>query len=226
MQKMIAATLLGSAGAASAAIDTFENRTDWLTALGGPATTETFEDETLGEIASPTAFATGLSGGVGTSTFISIEAGDPDEFGFQNTTFEGRNYLRYGQPGDTGNIAPVFTVPEDVFGLGFDISGWQPLQSAGGPGVGGMNISLRNDGFVVDEIFFFSDGSPLPLFIGVLSDESFDEVRLNITQLTDIDGGAIADYVAFDEVAFGVPAPGAAVLLGLGGLSAARRRRP
>ena len=54
------------------------------------------------------------------------------------------------------------------------------------------------------------------LTVGLISDSTFDTVTIRATA---------GDSFGIDAVSFGVPTPGTAALLGLGGLSASRRRR-
>lgn len=190
----------------------------------GAQSIEDFESEPLAQIAMPSVFDSGLSADL-TSGFVSsfIEAGDPDGYGFQNATLGGRRYLRFGQntpgtPGETGSYSVEFSFGQSVNAFGFDISGFQPTNAADG-----FNLSLFSNGQLIEDIFIFSDQGALDLnFYGFVSDMSFDSARVFIPVLN---SNSVADYVAFDDVTWGVPSPSSASLLALGGLIASRRRR-
>lgn len=202
----------------------FDDRGVWQAAAGGGVVIETFENEPLGALGNPTTLISGL--GVGRfngSAGISIEAGDPDSFGLENTTFNGRKYLRYGESGDTGSYTAQFLLPEDVTAWGADVSGWQPFDAGGGAGQGGANITLLLEGQIVHDFFYQSDADLAVTFVGFVSDQAFDEVRFGVMVLPS-DG--IADYAAFDQVSWAaVPAPGSVALVGGAGVLALRRRR-
>ena len=216
--------LAASTAAASPTI--FNDRVTWEGAVGQPLVTETFEDEALGFVTDPATFATGLIAGVvGSDISMRIEAGDPDGISADNTTVNGRKYLRYGAANETGTYSARFTLPTASTVFGFDISAWQPSSAAGGvPGQGGMNITLIGDG-VFEDFFFQSDATFDDLtFIGITNNAAFTEVRLSITQLQFQGFGTEADDVAFDQVSF-IPTPSAAAALVVAGTLATRRRR-
>jgi len=132
--------------------------------------------------------------------------------------------LHFGESSETGSYTVGFSFDSAVEAFGFNISGWQPTTSAGGP-TGGTNIRLLNGGQIVDEFFRLRDVIIFDIsFIGLASEAPFDEVRVSIAQLLPLPAGT-ADFVAFDDVAWVVPTPGGASLIALGGLVAVRRRR-
>jgi hypothetical protein len=215
-------TMLVIAGAAFASLasggtTTFDNRADWA-AAAVPVTTEDFESVSLGALPLPTALGSGLgirfaSGGVQSL----IEAGDPRGLGLENTTENGRRYLAFGDHGDTGSYSVSFSTAGST-ALGFFISGWQVNND---PGTG-FSITLLNNGQIVDDFFQDSDADVGDVtFFGVVSDSVFNEFRMHIGVL--VGGGS--DFVAFDDVAWNIPAPGASAPLALGALALSRRRR-
>ena len=94
----------------------------------GPACTtaaqiEEFEVEALGLFDMPTNFNSGLASDM-TSGFVSssIEAGDPDGFGFRTRRTGGRKYLRLGRNipggiGETGSYTVSFDFGSAVRGV-------------------------------------------------------------------------------------------------------------
>lgn len=217
------AMLVGSANAGTLTL--FDNRTDFDNATGAQ-TIETFENETLGGIAMPAAFASGLGADLVSGSVSSfIEAGDPDAYGFFNTTAGGRKYLRFGDnipggPPETGSYSVEFTFGQTVRAFGFDLSGFQP-----DVGAGGFNVSLFSNGQLVQDFFLPSD-QPFPgvEFYGFALDSGFDAARVNLPVLNG--GASSADYVAFDDVTWStVPTPGPFALAACGSLLTARRRR-
>lgn len=223
--------LIAVSGSAAGQTDMFLDRGAWETAAASPMVMETFESEALGFVTPPTSFDSGLSADVsGSPVRMLIEAGDPDGIGLLNTTDGGRNYLRYSisdpDDFDTGTYTARFTVPQATTALGFNISDWEPLIAAGGDlGQGGTTITLLNGLQVVDEFFYQSDNNGELLFIGLLNASGFDQVRMSIATFPPLLGQTQSDDVAFDDVTWAVPAPASAMMLGLGGLAAARRRR-
>ncbi len=193
----------------------------------GAQTIETFESELLGDLALPTLFDSGLGlampvGGV--SSYIG--AGDPDGYGMENTTDQGRNYLAFGRNitvagapdmPQTGSYSAEFTFGGQVNAFGFDLSGTEfPF------GADGFNVTTFANGQIVDDFFWSSDQIFNARFYGLVTEGSFDTIRINIPV---IGLSGTADYIAFDDVTWGVPTPSSAALLALGGLAAARRRR-
>jgi len=192
----------------------------------GIVQTETFEGETLGQFAMPTTFGSGLAADLTSGAVSSlIEAGDPDSYGFQNTTDGGRKYLRMGHipigaGPETGSYTLAFTTQQATNAFGFDISGFQPNSAADG-----FNITFLNNGQVVDELFVPSDQAFDDVgFYGFFHKSAmYNEIRVNIPVLNQ---GGIADFAAFDDVTWGVvPAPSTAALFALAGFTASRRRR-
>jgi len=193
----------------------------------GALSIENFESEQLGDLALPTGFDSGLGLSMGSGAVSSyIGAGDPDNFGFENTTAMGRNYLAFGRnvmvPGapdmpQTGSYTAVFSLGESVNAFGFNLSGAEFAFAAMG-----LNVTTFSNGQIRDDFFFASDQFFGVDFYGMITDDSFDTISINIPVLT----GGTADYVAFDDVTWGaVPAPSTPALLALGGLGATRRRR-
>ena len=200
----------------------FDNRLDWQLATGVPEI-ETFESESLVSRPLPATLDSGLTfdviGNVTASIFFNPFQ---DSNGFVNTTPGGDKVLRFGRNGEMGFYSAVFSTSDVMQAFGFNISGWQPTDAAGGP-TGGANITLLNGGQVVDDFFLFVDADIDDVnFIGLANIEGFDEVRFLVAQLPD----SFSDDVAFDDVVWVVPAPSSLALLGLGGLAAVRRRRP
>jgi len=227
MKQLIASTVLVVCAAvvhAGPGLTMFDNRTDFDANTSGQQI-EDFEAEALGLFDMPTNFNSGLASDM-TSGFVSssIEAGDPDGFGFQNTTDGGRKYLRLGRNipggiGETGSYTVSFDFGSAVRAFGFDISGFQPNGAAGG-----FNLSLFSGGQLVEDIFVASDQGGLDVrFFGFLSVGDFDRAHVNIPVLNGDDH--VADFVAFDGVTWAVPAPASASMLGLSILCAMRRRR-
>jgi len=191
----------------------------------GLSQVENFESEDLGQFAMPTTFSSGLSADLFNGSVSSlIEAGDPDEYGFQNTTDDGRKYLRMGQrpiggADETGSYTIQFTTDSAVNSFGFNISGFQP-----GVGANGFNLTLMNDAQIVDDLFIPSDLSATEVgFFGFINAQGdFNTIRINIPVISN----QTADYVAFDDVTWAtIPAPSTASLLALTTLLATRRRR-
>lgn len=218
-----ALALAALTGAAHASVTSYDNRGDFDLATG-LQTIETFEASDLGSIAMPAAFGSGLGADLFNGAVSSfIEAGDPDGFGFENTTAGGRKYLRFGEnipggPDQTGSYSVDFTFGGSVRAFGFDISGFQPSG-----GADGFNLSLFSGNVLVYDLFVPADVDFTATFFGFTTDTSFDTARVNLPV---IGSAGAADYVAFDDVTWSaVPTPGAASLLALAGLTAARRRR-
>lgn len=215
-------TMLAIAGAAFASIatggtTTFDNRALWA-AAAGTTTTEDFESEALGALPLPTMLDSGLGVRLTSGNVSSlIEAGDPFSRGYFNTTDGGRKYLVFGANTDHGNYSATFSTTGST-AIGFNISGWQPGND---PGTG-FSITLLNNGQVVDDFFQASSANYGDItFFGLVSGAVFNEFRMHIGVL---DKG-VSDFVAFDDVAWNIPAPGASAPLALGALALARRRR-
>lgn len=205
----------------------YDNRAEFSINTGA-LNLETFENEDLGDVALPTSFTSGLAADFTSGSVSSlIEAGDPDQFGFLNTTAGGRKYLRFGQnidiPGapsepETGSYSVSFSTGTAVNAFGFDLSGFQPDL-----GANGFNVTLLNNGQITADFFLASDQMFGNVeFYGFVMDDAFTEFRINIPVIG-LEGDA--DYVAFDDVAWGIPTPAATTLLTLATLGASRRRR-
>lgn len=190
---------------------------------------EDFESESLGDVALPNAFDSGLGVDL-TQGAVSnyVDAGDPDGFGFENTVGN-RNYLAFGRNNDipggptgqpeTGSFTVSFTCNdnESFNAFAFDLSGFQAPD-----GANGFNVTMLDDGQIVHDFFVPSDQSFTPAFYGFTSFDEFNEVRINIPVLN---FESAADFSAFDGVAWGIPTPGATSLLALAALGVTRRRR-
>lgn len=221
----VLAITLAASIAHAGGITTYTDRAGF-NADTGSLTIEGFESEALGELALPTVFDSGL-GVAMPSGSVSSYIGADDIHSFQNTTVMGRNYLAFGRtvhiPGapsmpQTGSYSAEFSFESAVNAFGFDLSGAEFPD-----GANGFNVTTYNNGQIRDDFFFASDQIFTVEFYGIISGDSFDAIRINISV---IGLNGIADYVAFDEVTWGVvPAPSAASLLALGGLIASRRRR-
>lgn len=193
----------------------------------GTLSIEDFESELLGDLVLPTGFDSGLGlampvGGV--SSYIG--AGDPNGYGFENTTAAGRNYLAFGRndtvPGapdmpQTGSYSAEFGFGGAVSAFGFDLSGAEFQFAAMG-----FNVTTFSNGQIQDDFFFASDQLFGVEFYGLITSNAFDTIRINLPVLGT---QGTADYVAFDDVTWGVPTPAGSALLALGGLIATRRRR-
>ncbi len=227
---MLALTTLASSSLAGViAGSTYDDRS-LFNADAGALNLEDFESEDLGGLMLPAAFDSGLNAGLASGAVSAfIEAGDPDNYGFFNTTDGGRKYLRFGQqvivPGapdmpETGSFSASFSFAELNRAFGFDLSGFQPAQAADG-----FNVTTLYKGQVMADFFVPSDQALFSVeFYGFIMDDAFDEIRINIPVLNSQEFSA--DYVAFDDVAWGaVPSPSALSILGLAGIAATRRRR-
>lgn len=218
-------------GGAFAQTTLFDDRGLWTAAAGAPIAIETFESAVSGFLTPPTTFGSGLTAGLASGNVrMLIEAGDPDNVGFVNTTPAGANYLRYSisdpDDFDTGTYTVRFDVPELTTAFGFDISSWAPLVAADGTlGQGGTTITLFDGQQIVDEFFLQSDNAGDLLFLGLTNMAGFDQVRMSIAVFPPLGGISQSDDIAFDDVSWAVPAPTSAAIFGLGGLFAARRRR-
>lgn len=214
------AVLAGLGGMAVAAPTIYENRNAFDLAAG-PQFIETFESTPPGDLTLPTAFASGLqvSRPVGT---VDVYVGSADVYDFTNTTNPGRHYLAFGRDNavggpQTGSYTAQFAFQNATDAFGFDISGFEPLL-----GAQGFSVTTFLNGQIAEDFFVPAAGYFPVRFFGFVSDAAFDTVRLNIPVIG-FEGHA--DYVAFDDVVWAVPAPGGAAVLALAGLAAARRRR-
>ncbi len=206
-----------AAPAALGAVDFYDSRAAFDAVITSQAI-ETFESESTGDLTPPTLFDSGLTVGL-TSGAVSNYIATSSPYGFENTTAGGENFLAFGRnPAaggtETGSYTVQFTFGASVTGFGFDLSGFESPAD-------GFNVTILNGGQIVDDFFQPSDQLFGVRFYGFVSDVSFDEFRVNVPVLT----GGTADYVAFDDVTWGVPTPGTAALLGLGAIAGVRRRR-
>lgn len=193
----------------------------------GALSIETFESESLGDLALPTVLDSGLGVAMPVGSVSSyIGAGNPDNYGFENTTLNGRNYLAFGRnvmvPGapdtpQTGSYSVEYTFGGAINAFGFDISGAEFSFAADG-----FNVTTFSNGQIAEDFFFPSDQLFSARFYGLVSDQSFDAIRINMPVLGN---NGTADYVAFDDVTWGVPTPSALSVLALGALVSARRKR-
>jgi hypothetical protein len=210
----------GLASSAHAAITSYGNRATWTTAMGGTVITETFENSAIDTYPSPSTFPSGLLAGAIASPGwdLQVEAGDPNLYGLVNTTPAGQNYLRAGGNGTfSGQYSFGMVVDALTTGIGFDISGWQPLDGAGSLTI---NIYAPFASAPFDTITIPSSTNFAAQFIGITSTVPFWGAEIVIPPVY----GTGSDVVAVDDVSF-IPTPGSAALLGLAGLAAARRRR-
>lgn len=222
----IAALALSSTLAHAGGYTTYTDR-NTFNASTGALSIETFESESLGDLVLPTVLDSGLGVAMPVGSVSSyIGAGNPDSFGFENTTFNGRNYLAFGRNvvvagapdvPQTGSYSVEYTFAGPVSAFGFDLSGAEFLFAADG-----FNVTTFSNGQIADDFFFQSDQLFSARFYGLVADQSFDAIRINLPVLG---GNGIADYVAFDDVTWGVPSPSALPMLALGGLVASRRKR-
>ncbi|MCA9298974.1 MAG: hypothetical protein KDA28_07900 [Phycisphaerales bacterium] len=233
MRTLSTIVIVTAAAASSASADvfeTFDNRTDWLASALGPVTTEGFEGrEFNGPLGAPSIFTTGLGVAVtgGATNWSAVEAGDPGGYGLQNTTDGGSQYVRFGIGGGlVGDYTIQFLLPQSTSAFGFDISDWEPGTIIDGPQ--GADVELLNDGNLVFGFGLPStqDVSGTLAFIGFASDTFiYDEIRFTVKEGV---GGLdipFLDVTGIDEVAWVVPAPGAAGVLALAAGMASRRRR-
>lgn len=194
----------------------------------GALSIETFESEALGDLALPTLLDSGLGVAMPVGSVSSyIGAGDPDSYGFENTTDTGRKYLGFGRnvpvPGaddmpQTGAYSAEFTFSGgSVNAFGFDLSGAEFFF-----GAQGFNVTTFSNGQIRDDFFLPTTQLFGVEFYGIISDDAFDTISINLPV---IGANGTADYVAFDDVVWGVPAPSSLALLGLGTLLTARRPR-
>lgn len=217
------ATLAALAPHARAALALFGDRAAWQAAVNGPIALETFEDYAPTDVTLPGTAPTGLSARfVAGNVSVFVGAGDPDGHGFANTTPAGRNYLgfgrRVGDAWETGDfVVGLSGGPMTAFA--FDLSGWQPAFS-----VGLLSLQLVRNGQPFDGTIVPGDAfDPSARFIGVTSDQVFDEIWVGIAAFPQF--GGIADFVALDDIAWAVPTPGTTAALALTALAAGRRRR-
>ncbi len=181
----------------------------------GAVIIEDFESEAVGSFATPTIFDSGLGvdfadGGV--STYIDFA----ENYGFENSTPGGQNYMAFGNDGDIGNYTVEYTFETSIREFGFEISGFQPSVSDQD-----LNFVLMANGQILYELSISTPNDFSIQFFGLITNTNFDTVRVTIGEL----GANDADYVAFDDVTFSVPTPSTAALLALGALATTRRRR-
>lgn len=216
---ILTAALPGAAAIASPTV--YESRAAF-DGDAGPQSIETFESTPADDLAMPGAFASGLEVARPVGT-VDVYVDFADQYGFVNTTNPGRKYLAFGRdvPGaaaQTGSYSAQFSFSgASVRAFGFDVSGFEPLL-----GAQGFNVTAFSNGQIVED-FFVPVGDFQPVrFFGMVFDADFDAIRVNIPVIG-FDGAA--DYVAFDDVVWAVPAPSALALLALAGGITVRRRR-
>jgi len=209
--------LAGVAQSASGAV-VYNDRAAWSLASGAGAAQETFEGYLPGVYASPFGFISGLfAGTTNASVQMAVEAGNPNFYGFQNTTPAGAQYLRF-QDGTGAHSVGLAVFGGGLTAMGLDLSGFQPTAN----GVGGLTINLYDGALQLISSDFYPSATDFNAqFVGVTSAIPFAGMELVFAPV----GGGTADFVAIDDVTWVVPTPGAAALLGMGGLLAARRRR-
>ena len=197
------------AGAANAQLTVFTDRAAWEAALGGASiTTEDFNSITPFVFSDGQTLDTGLvqitrdgspNGGDG-----ALEIEDGANFG----NFDGTPFLS----GETG-IGPHERVEvtfngQNVFAFGADF-----VSPFSGDGIG---VDVNGQTFLLDYIPSFDSG-----FFGVISTGTFDGITIVGTP----DDISFQELWQADNVSYAVPAPGAAMLAGVAGLAAVRRRR-
>ncbi len=230
-----AASIAVIAPAHAGVFDLFDDRAAWLAAVDGPIATEGFEGrENLGPINSPALFDSGLAVDWLSAADVQPAVEDIVSPHFDallnaNTTPGGSQFLRFGLLGNTpAEYTQRYLLPVTSNAFAFDITDWLPADSIGIPGGG---ISLYNDGGLVFSAVIPSDIADVAVttFIGFTSNVFlFDEVRFTVFEAEAAAPDFAIPYLdvtGVDEVAWVVPAPGAAALLGLGALTACRRRR-
>lgn len=142
------------------------------------------------------------------------------------------NFWGYAFPGGDGTASLYFNGgAADVLGVTMlDTSDFNQVETMVGAGFGGPNVYLwvqaYNNGVQVGS---FDLDTTYGSYIGVKGG-GFDEVRIggyNDAASRDAHNELNFQALAVDNFSYGgvIPAPGAAGLLGLAGLSAARRRR-
>ena len=218
---LIAASATLAPLAAASVVIEYDTRAEFETDAMGPLAIEDLESEPHADLMLPSTLDSGLA--------VNLTSGDVTVFvdfqnlnGFQNTTAKGRNYLAFGRnipPAQTGSFTAAFELTQSSNAFGFDISGIQTQLSSNG-----FQVTTLADGQIVDDYFVpFEIEIGNAAFYGLISEETFDEVRIHISAFN---GSGTADYVAFDEITWGgVPTPGATSLLALSALAATRRRR-
>lgn len=215
-----AALAAAAATNALAAVNTYDDRATWEAATTSPLQVETFENDTLGDFVGMKTFSSGLEAGLFNGAVDSYVAAGTSSFGFENTTNPGRKYLAFGRhningTAQQGSYSVEFILGASTNAFGFDLSGLQTSN-----GAGGINVTAFDGIQIAEDFFFASDQEFTAAFYGFVSDQNFDRVRINIP----VNIGS-ADYVAFDDVTFSIPTPGAATLAGIAALAATRRRR-
>ncbi len=205
----ILCAITGAAASAHAGIMVFTDRASWEGALGGAiAITEDFNALSPQIIADGDTIDTGLvqitrdgspNGGDG---LLEIEPGG--NFG----NLDGTTFLSGETGGEPHERVKVAFNGQDVFAFGAD---W--FSPFSGDGIG---IEVLGQLILLDSISGFDSG-----FVGVVSTDSFDSISIVGNPATE----SFQELWSADNFSYAVPAPGAAALFGLTGLSAARRRR-
>ena len=218
-----------ASGTASADVfDVFDDRSAWLAAAGGPATTEGFEGgDALGALGSPSVFASGLGVAVTepAASVSVVECCDPTQVLLQNTTPGGEQYIRFGGGQLENDYTQQYLLPTAVSAFGFDIVDWEPGEIANGPQ--GADVELYNGNDLVMGFFLPStlEEAGNVAFIGFAStDFTFDQVRFTVREGLRFNLPFL-DVTGVDEVSWVVPSPGSAMLVVMAGVCAARRRR-
>jgi hypothetical protein len=208
MNKIAIIAGLAAASTAAAQITVFTDRGAWEAALGGAAPVlEDFNSTAPQPIADGATLDTGI---LQVTRDGSANGADGDLAISPGTTFgdiDGTNFLD-GETGETPHEDVLFGFNgQSVFAFGADFS--SPFSGDG--------INLRFDG----QLFSLVDIGFGTGFFGVVSTGTTSDVAIVG------DPGAISfqELWQADNVAYAVPAPGAAGLLGVAGLAATRRRR-
>lgn len=200
--------LMSAAGAATFTL--YNNRADFLTALGGaPTLAQDFEGIADGTNMSGVAFLPGMSATTNLSS-ISIF-----------TT--GGNHVLFISPRDQSTATYDVQSTGGYNAVGFDIVGYNPAT----PGPGIMDISFGDGSSSPGHQIFPTNATENdPLFFGVIANSAVTDIRWS--EGPETDGRTCCEETALDKfVVASVPLPGALPLLGsalIGWFGFARRK--
>ncbi|MEM1071403.1 MAG: hypothetical protein AAGH71_01085 [Planctomycetota bacterium] len=205
---IIACAIAAHAGVASAQLTIFTDRSAWEAAVGGGIFTEDFNALAPQTVAEGATLDTGLiqitrDGAVNPDGDLAIEVGAA--FGnIDATTFIS------GETGETPHeVVDIAFGGQSIFAFGAD---WFSPFSGDG-----IALDVGGEIILLDSIAGFDIG-----FVGFVSaSASFSEISIVGNPAPE----SFQELWSADNFSFAVPTPGTAVLLGLGGLAAARRRR-
>jgi hypothetical protein len=211
MKSMIACAVVtaGIAASAGATVTVYTDRGAWLAAAGGSTGFEDFNSTALQTFADGQTlnFASGLSitrdgSPNGADGDLAISAGT--QFG----NIDGTTHLD-GETGADPHEIVNLNFGTAVFAFGADFS--SPFS---GDGIG---LQIGNDLVLVDTISGFDVG-----FFGIVSNGAVSDIQIVGNPATD----TFQELWQADNFEWtAIPTPGAATMLGLAGLAAARRRR-